>query len=130
MAVPFSWLTSALCTPSRASRAFFTVASQWPHIMPSIWMVFFIVTFSVFISFCTGQDLVSHAVSAGSSRAGALCLGGASWAALRGLKVFSRRALVTTQTLERLMAAEAIIGFSVMPMAVKTPAASGIQTAL
>ena len=42
----------------------------------------------------------------------------------------SRSALVTTQTLERLMAAEAIIGFSVMPIPVNTPAASGMQMAL
>ena len=29
-------LTTALVTPSSASSAFLTVASQWPHIMPSI----------------------------------------------------------------------------------------------
>ena len=46
------------------------------------------------------------------------------------VKVFSRRAFVTTQTLDRLMAAEAIIGFSVMPKPVNTPAASGMQMAL
>lgn len=35
-AVFFSWLASALVTPSRVSRAFFTAFSQCPHIIPSI----------------------------------------------------------------------------------------------
>ena len=35
-AVPVVWLTSAWLTPSNASRAFFTEASQCPHIIPSV----------------------------------------------------------------------------------------------
>ena len=80
---------------------------------------------------CTGQLPVGQVVGSEMGlRAGALRFGGASWAALRGSKALSRSALVTTQTLERLMAAEAIIGFSVMPIPVNTPAASGMQMAL
>ena len=33
-AVPASWLAVASVTPSNASRADFTWASQWPHIIP------------------------------------------------------------------------------------------------
>src|SRR5699024_11510436 len=39
-AVPFSWSAVASSTPGIASKAVFTVFSQWPHIMPSIFMVF------------------------------------------------------------------------------------------
>ena len=42
----FVWLAVAEDTPSMASRAFFTVASQWAHIMPSIWIVFVILSSS------------------------------------------------------------------------------------
>ena len=92
--------------------------------VPSVWVVLFSG------AGCTGQLPVGQGISGADARTGALRFGGASWAALRGSKVFSRRAFVTTQTLDRLKAAEAIIGFSVMPKPVNTPAASGMQMAL
>ena len=45
-------------------------------------------------------------------------------------KRFSRRALLTTQKLDRLMAAAPNIGLRVSPSGMKTPAASGMPMTL
>ena len=114
-AVPFSWLTSADATPSIASSVFFTLASQWPHIMPSIVMVFTIPCSVVMFRSSFGISfliLLSFDASCIRNR-------------------FRRRAFVTTQKLERLIAAAPNIGFSFQPNSgIHTPAASGIPMIL
>ena len=78
-----------------------------------------------------GQD----DVQAGASSTATGCSGrwwrmGLSLRALRISNRFSRSALVTTQTLLRLMAAAANMGFSVRPSGTNTPAASGMPMLL
>ena len=109
--MPLSWLTLAALTSGRASRAFLTLASQCPHIMPSIFMVFSIVVTSSECLEC-------------------LDFKGLSFLASRRLNRFSRRALETTQKLERLMAAAPNMGFSVSPKGMKSPAARGMPMVL
>src|SRR5699024_10731550 len=90
-AVPAVWLTWADCTWGRASRAFLTVASQWPHIIPSILMVFCMVVTSV---------LMGHAVCRGAGAGGSSTARmGLSFLALCRSNRFSRSALDTTQKL-------------------------------
>ena len=62
--------------------------------VPSVWVVLFSG------AGCTGQLPVGQGISGADARTGALRFGGASWAALRGSKVVSRRAFVKTQTLD------------------------------
>ena len=109
-AVPFSWSAVASSTPGIASKAVFTVFSQWPHIMPSIFMVF--------------STVVSWTCST------CLCLRFLSWLASRMLNRFSRRALDTTQKLLKLIAAAPNMGFRVRPKVTNRPAARGIPTLL
>ena len=108
-AVPFSQLTWAEATWGRASSAPFTRFSQCSHIMPE--------TSSIFsVSSPTGADF---------------CARRRSWAAEWSLNQFSRRALLTTQKLERLMAAAPNMGLRVQPkMGIHTPAASGMPITL
>ena len=116
-AVPLSWLTTASLTASSASSAFFTLASQWPHIIPSIFIVFVIdfssLSFGLFVLFfLSGVAFLS-------------CLGSYT------LHRFSRKALVTTQKLDRLIAAAPNIGLSFHPnKGYHKPAASGIPITL
>ena len=121
-AVPFSWLTSALSTPSSASRAFFTVASQCMHIIPSIVIVFVIV-----FSFLSAVAVISVALPLASSPALSFRSGnsgscsasfsGLSFEASNMLNKFSRSAFETTKKLERLIAAAPNIGLSWRPNA-------------
>ena len=116
MAVPSVWLATALSTWGRASSAFFTVISQWGHIIPSTFITFVIAEFSF---------------SIGSAASTTGCLIFLSRLGEYSLKRFNRRALVTTQKLDRLMAAAPNIGFKVQPkMGIHTPAAKGIPITL
>ena len=87
----------------RASNAFFTAASQWPHIIPSIFIVFVIEVFSFSLLIV---------VSAATASAVTGCFSGLSFLELLTGKRLSLKALETTQKLERLMAAAPNIGFS------------------
>ena len=108
-----SWLTTASLTPSIASRVFFTLASQCPHIIPSIFIVFVMVDSSCFF-------LLSF-----------LCFIFLSLLASYILKRFSLSAFVTTQKLDKLMAAAPNIGFSFSPNnGYQIPAANGIPMTL
>lgn len=108
-AEPFSWLTSADSTPSIASRVFFTVASQCGHIIPSIFIVFSMVLFSFLF----------------------LCFIFLSCFELWTLTKLSLNAFVTTQKLERLIAAAPNIGFNCQPKRlINAPMASGIPITL
>lgn len=115
-AVPASWLTSADVTSGSASSAFFTVASQCPHIIPSICIVFVIFVSSLSLIF------ISVGFAAGTAFLFAFpCTENR----------FSRNALVTTQKLDKLMAAAPNIGFNFHPnIGYHTPAASGIPITL
>ena len=114
------WLAAALCTPSTASSAAFTRASQWAHIMPLMVMVF--------LSISSASLLF---VSVLSYTCGAAFATGAAAFFRRLLQPRSRRALLTTHTELRLMAAAAIMGFSVIPNAgYSAPAATGMPMAL
>ena len=114
-AVPFSWLTSADATPSIASSVFFTLASQWPHIMPSIVMVFTIPCSVVMFRSSFGISfliLLSFDASCIRNR-------------------FSLSAFVTTQKLDKLIAAAPNIGFNLIwKSGYHSPAASGIPITL
>ena len=97
------------------SSVFFTLASQWPHIMPSIVMVFTIPC--------------SVVMFRSSFRISFLILLSFDASCIRNR--FRRRAFVTTQKLERLIAAAPNIGFSFQPNSgIHTPAASGIPMIL
>ena len=106
VAVFFSRSTRAV-TPANAFRALSTRPEQWAHIMPSM-------------------------VNVLSIPASAFCM--VSFSDFGQTDPFhsrSRRALVTTHTELRLMAAAAIMGLSVTPSAgYSTPAATGIPMAL
>ena len=111
--MPCSWLTTASSTWGSASKHFLTRASQCAHIMPSIFIVFSMVAVS-FASILTSTVFIFL-----------------SRFALRILKKFRRSAFVTTQTLERLIAAAPNIGFSCQPKSgIHTPAASGMPITL
>ena len=107
----FSWLTSAVSTSGSASSAFLTRASQCGHIMPSILSLSFITGSSFLISlFFIGIIISSFG---------------------RSFTKFRRRAFVTTQKLERLIAAAPNIGLSCKPKnGINTPAASGMPIIL
>ena len=108
--MPASWLTAALSTPGTASRAFFTRASQWPHIIPSIFKVFSMIFFSFF--FFSAFIFLSLSARCRS-------------------KKFSLSALDTTQKLDKLMAAAPNMGFSFHPRTgIKSPMARGMPTTL
>ena len=119
-AVPFSWLTLAPFTPSRDSSDPFTEASQCLHIIPSILIVFFI----------PGSSLSSSSISF------IICGISIRFLFLSCLVFlisnrFSVSAFVTTQKLDRLIAAAPNIGLSCHPRrCIHTPAASGIPITL
>src|SRR5699024_4326602 len=106
--------------------------SQWGHIIPSTVSVFAI----LFSSFSKGQEPAAEqepswftfASASGFRLAGLIFLSRlASWI----LKRFRRRAFVTTQKLDRLIAAAPNMGFSVQPKTgIHTPAARGIPITL
>ena len=105
-AVPFSWLTSADATSASASSADFTLASQCGHIIPSIFSVFVIWVSSLIF------DLFSVFISLSFTK-------------------LSLSAFVTTQKLDRLIAAAPNIGFIPQPRTdMNTPAASGMPMML
>ena len=58
------------------------------------------------------------------------CRGGRSWLASRSLYRFRRRALDTTQKLDRLIAAAAIMGSKARPSPLRAPAAMGMPMTL
>ena len=116
LAVPASWLAVADRTPGTFSRAPFTAASQCSHIMPVMRTVF---SARAGFSSTTGASGRSTGCFFPRSRAGSY-----------SLNKFSRRALVTTQKLDKLMAAAPIMGFSVTPSFTKAPAARGMQMLL
>ena len=109
-AVPASALAEASSTPGIASRDVFTIFSQWPHIMPSIFM-FFSTDAALASSLCAALIFLSLLAS-------------------RILNRFRRRALETTHTLLRLMAAAPNMGVRVRPSGINTPAAMGMPMEL
>ena len=98
----------AAVTPPRADRAFSTWATQWAHIMPSIFRVLVI----VFSSLCSSGSSV--VMSTGQLPWQGDCSGGATDLNLL-LKKRRRKALDTTHTELRLMAAAANMGLSCQP---------------
>ena len=115
-----SRLTRTFSTPRTASRASLTWATQCSHIMPSTFSFFSVMSVS-FWSDAAGAALVADGVGAGATagaRSGA------------GLQARRRRALVTTKTDEKPIAAAPIMGLSVTPTPARAPAATGMQTAL
>ena len=107
-AVFLARLTSAV-TPGSASSAALTRPTQWLHIMPSICRV----------TVCgAAGGTGAGALSCGSRVHSTAVTGGTvSTAGSFGFQPRSRRALLTTHTEERLMAAEASMGLNFQPRA-------------